>query len=86
MDQFTPLEVPITLTLNIREVNLILGALGSLPYTDVNHIITAIQSAGLQQMQEAERKHAASLEWDKAANEIKTNVEEAIQKCQTDQS
>lgn len=69
--KFNPASVIINLALGYLDVNKILHALGKLPYDEVRGLITAIQSAGLQQVQAAEDEHAAAAAWNEAVNEIK---------------
>ena len=56
-----PNQVPIQYTLNIDQVNLILSALGRMPYEQVAEFVNALRGVDLKALQEAEEaaKNAA---------------------------
>ena len=59
---FTPNEVQINYTLNLDQVNLILSALGKLPYEQVGDMVSGIRAIALQTLQAAEAKAKAEAE------------------------
>lgn len=69
MDQFKPSEVPITLTLNFPQVNLILQGLGKLPFDSVESLYVGIRNAAVATMQKAEADHKAVLEANAQGNQ-----------------
>lgn len=87
-NQFNPAGVVITLNLGYLDVNKILHALGKFPYDEVRGLITAIQSAGLEQVQAAEGAHAAAMAWNEAVEKAKEDslITTEKQECKTDQS
>ncbi len=56
-----PNQVPIQYTLSIDQVNLILSALGKMPYEQVAEFVNALRGVALKALQEAEEaaKNAA---------------------------
>lgn len=55
-----PNQVPITLTLNIEQINAILDGLGELPFKRVEGLATAIRNHAIQRLQEAEQEALAA--------------------------
>jgi hypothetical protein len=49
-----PNQVPIQYTLNIDQVNLILSALGKMPYEQVAEFVNGLRGVALKALQEAE--------------------------------
>ena len=62
-----PNEVPIHLTLNLDQINLILEGLGGLPYARAEQIVLTIRSATLAQLKEAEKRALAVAEGETAS-------------------
>ena len=57
-----PNQVPINYTFNIEQVNLILTALGKLPYEQVGDMVSGIRGVALQALQQAEAQAKAEAE------------------------
>lgn len=57
-----PNQVPINYTLNIDQVNLILTALGKLPYEQVGEFVSGVRAVALQALQAAEEQAKAEAE------------------------
>lgn len=53
-----PNEVQINITLKLDQVNLILGALGKLPYEQVSPLVNSLRSEALQALKAAEEQEA----------------------------
>lgn len=53
-----PNDVQITITLKLDQVNLILGALGKLPYEQVSQLVNSLRSDALQALKAAEEQTA----------------------------
>lgn len=62
-----PNEVPIHLTLNLDQINLILEGLGGLPYSRAEQIVLTIRSSTLAQLKEAEKRALAVAESETAS-------------------
>ncbi len=65
-----PNQVPITLTLNVDQINTILDGLGELPFKRVEALASGIRTHAIQRLQEAEREAVAQA--------VSENVQEAI--------
>ena len=52
----SPNEVQIVITLKLDQVNLVLSALGKLPFEQVDHLVTGFRSAALQALKAAEEQ------------------------------
>jgi hypothetical protein len=52
-------QIPITLTMPVGAVNVILNALGKLPHDEVNELVVGIRRISLQQIQEHQQKAQA---------------------------
>lgn len=57
-----PNQVPITLTLNVDQINMILDGLGELPFKRVEALATAIRNHAIQRLKEAEQEALAAVE------------------------
>lgn len=54
-----PNQVPIHYTLNLDQVNLVVSALGKLPFEQVEQFLVAFRSVALNALKEAEEKAKA---------------------------
>lgn len=52
-------QIPITLTMTVGHVNVILAALGKLPHDEVNEMVVGIRRVSLQQIEAAQQSQAA---------------------------
>lgn len=57
-----PNQVPITLTLNVDQINLILEGLGTLPFARVEALATGIRQHAINRLKEAEAELTAKPE------------------------
>mgnify|MGYP006385876993 CR=1 FL=1 len=57
MSQFNAQQVPITVTLNFSQINLILEGLGKLPFEKVESLYLGLRAHGLTTLQQAEEAH-----------------------------
>jgi hypothetical protein len=55
---FNPDNVPIAVTLNFQQVNLLLEGLGKLPYERVEQLYTGLRTVAVQALQQAEQAAA----------------------------
>jgi hypothetical protein len=55
-------QIPITLTMTVGHVNVILAALGKLPHDEVNEMVVGIRRVALEQVQAAQQKEQAKAE------------------------
>jgi len=51
-------QIPITLTMTVGHVNVILAALGKLPHDEVNEMVVGIRRVALEQIQEHQQQKA----------------------------
>lgn len=56
-----PGQVPITITLNLAQVNLVLDGLGNLPFARVEQLYNGIRALALQTLQAAEQAYKDSV-------------------------
>lgn len=52
-------QIPITLTMTVGHINVILAALGKLPHDEVNEMVVGIRRVALQQIESAQQSQAA---------------------------
>lgn len=52
-------QIPITLTMTVAQVNVVLAGLGKLPHDDVSEIIVGIRRVSLEQIQAQQQGKAA---------------------------
>lgn len=55
-------QIPITLTMTVGHVNVILAALGKLPHDEVNEMVVGIRRVALEQIQAHQQKEQAKVE------------------------
>ncbi len=55
-----PNQVPITLTLNVDQINMILDGLGELPFKRVEALASGIRAHAIQRLKEAEQEALAA--------------------------
>ena len=70
MNKFNPTDVPINITLRYQEINLILNALGKLPFDQVAPLYGLIHSEAIRVIQDAEKAHQESIEWEAAVENV----------------
>lgn len=68
-----PNQVPISLTLNVDQINVILEGLGNLPFARVEALYTGIRNHAIQRLKEAEQE---ALAFSEPADETKDEVVE----------
>jgi hypothetical protein len=56
-EKFDPANVPIPVTLNFQQVNLLLEGLGKLPFERVEALYLGLRQVALQTLQQAESAH-----------------------------
>ena len=61
-------QIPITLTMTVGQVNVILAALGKMPHDEVNEIVVGIRRVALQQIEAAQQPQVARNEAPVAAD------------------
>jgi len=76
MKKFNPTDVPINITLRYQEINLILHALGKLPFDQVAPLYGLIHSETTRVIQVAERAYQESIAWETAVDDISKTEEE----------
>lgn len=75
-------KLPITLTLDVNRINVILRSLGKHPFDEINVLIKTITEQGEEQIREWQRAMAEIAANNAAAEELPS--EEVIEKIETD--
>ena len=65
-------QIPITLTMTVAQINVVLAGLGKLPHDDVNDMIVGIRRLALEQVQAREQAQAKPEEQKAAADSEST--------------